>query len=327
MIYIGEVIDFEDPQGGDRIKVRLKPGDKWKDDEEVDYAFPLLPKHLHVKPKVGEAVLVICAIDGVQATQRYYIGPIISQPQDMFYDDYQFGATALLKRSLAKPQQNIAQDATASGALAKPDEVAIYSRQNSDVILSNNDVRIRCGSRLLKPLLGNQDSSNITFNQKNPAFIKLKYHETPLTNKLQPRNKDSMSTATIVADEIALLSHKSKDPLFGGNEFVNTDEQITDENLQKVINEAHVLPYGDTLVDFLMAFLQMFKSHTHKYNNDRPCRDEYADALDMKFGQGTKGKGKNDTFEKVTGGTPIENVSSTFNGLYDKLLSKNVRIN
>jgi hypothetical protein len=327
MIYIGEVIDIEDPQGGDRIKVRLKPGDKWKSDEEVDYAFPLLPKHLHVKPKVGEAVLVISAIDGIQATQRYYIGPIISQPQDMFYDDYQFGATALLKRSMTKPQQSVAQDATAEGALAKPDEVAIYSRQNSDVVLSNNDVRIRCGSRLLKPMLGNQNSSNIEFNKKNPAFIKLKYHETPLTNTLQPRTPDSMSTATIVADEIALLSHKSKDPLFGGNELVNTDEQITDENLQKIINEAHVLPYGDTLVDFLMAFLQMFKSHTHKYNNDRPCRDEYADALDMQFGQGTKAKGKNDTFDKVTGGTPIENVGSTFSGLYDKLLSKNVRIN
>ena len=327
MIYIGEVIDIEDPQGGDRIKVRLKPGDKWKSDEEVDYAFPLLPKHLHVKPKVGEAVLVISAIDGIQATQRYYVGPVISQPQDMFYDDYQFGATALLKRGVAKPQQSIAQDATAEGALAKPDEVAIYSRQNSDVVLSNNDVRIRCGSRLLKPMLGNQDSSNIEFNKKNPAFIKLKYHETPLTNTLQPRTPDSMSTATIVADEIALLSHKSKDPLFAGNELVNTDEQITDENLQKIINEAHVLPYGDTLVDFLMAFLQMFKSHTHKYNNDRPCRDEYADALDMQFGQGTKAKSKNDTFDKVTGGTPIENVGSTFSGLYDKLLSKNVRIN
>ena len=327
MIYIGKVIDIEDPQGGDRIKVRLKPGDKWKSDEEVDYAFPLLPKHLHVKPKVGEAVLVISAIDGIQATQRYYIGPIISQPQDMFYDNYQFGATALLKRGIAKPQQSIAQDATAEGALAKPDEVAIYSRQNSDVVLSNNDVRIRCGSRLLKPMLGNQDSSNIEFNKKNPAFIKLKYHETPLINTLQPRTPDSMSTATIVADEIALLSHKSKDPLFDGNELVNTDEQITDENLQKIINKAHVLPYGDTLVDFLMAFLQMFKSHTHKYNNDRPCRDEYADALDMQFGQGTKAKGKNDTFDKVTGGTPIENVGSTFSGLYDKLLSKNVRIN
>ena len=327
MIYIGKVIDIEDPQGSDRIKVRLKPGDKWKSDEEVDYAFPLLPKHLHVKPKVGEAVLVISAIDGIQATQRYYIGPIISQPQDMFYDNYQFGATALLKRGIAKPQQSIAQDATAEGALAKPDEVAIYSRQNSDVVLSNNDVRIRCGSRLLKPMLGNQDSSNIEFNKKNPAFIKLKYHETPLINTLQPRTPDSMSTATIVADEIALLSHKSKDPLFDGNELVNTDEQITDENLQKIINKAHVLPYGDTLVDFLMAFLQMFKSHTHQYNNDRPCRDEYADALDMQFGQGTKAKGKNDTFDKVTGGTPIENVGSTFSGLYDKLLSKNVRIN
>ena len=330
MIYIGEVIDIEDPQGGDRIKVRLKPSDLWKKNEEVDYAFPLLPKHLHVKPKVGESVLVICAVDGIQATQRYYIGPIISQPQDMHYDDSQFGATALLKRSIAKPKQSVAQDATAAGALAKPDEVAIYSRRNADVVLSDNDVRIRCGSRLLTPVRGNSDSSNIEFNKKNPAFIKLKYHETPLTNTLQPRTPDSMSTATIVADEIALLSHKSKDPLFGGNELVNTDEQITDENLQKIINEAHVLPYGDTLVDFLMAFLQMFKSHTHNYNNDTPVEDDYAKALDLKFGRGTREKKNqnqaNDYLTK-TNGVKVEMVGNTFNGLYDKLLSKNIRIN
>ena len=330
MIYIGEVIDIEDPQGGDRIKVRLRPGDKWKNDEEVDYAFPLLPKHLHVKPKVGEAVLVICAIDGIQATQRYYIGPIISQPQDMYYDDYQFGATALLQRSLAKPQQSIAQDATATGALAKPDEIAIYSRQNSDVILSNNDVRIRCGSRLLTTVSNPETSDNIKFNVKNPSFIKLKYHETPLINKYQLQSKESMSTATIVADEIALLSHKSKNPMFGSGEFVDKNEQITDENLQKVIDEAHVLPYGDVLVDFLMGFLQMFKSHTHNYNNDTPVEDDYAKTFDLQFGRGTRGE-KNKTqandYLTKTNGVKVEMVGNTFSGLYDKLLSKNVRIN
>ena len=330
MIYIGEVIDIEDPQGGDRIKVRLQPGDKWKGDEEVDYAFPILPKNLHVKPKVGESVLVICVIDGVQATQRYYIGPIISQPQDMYFDRFQLGATALLKRGLAKPQQSISQNATATGALAKPDEIAIYSRKNSDIILSNNDVRIRCGSRLLTPIVNSDTNDNIEFNVKNPSFIKLKYHETPLVNKYQPRNKNSMSTVTIVADEIALLSHKSDNPGFDNNEFVDENEQITDKNLQKIIDEAHVLPYGDVLVDFLMGFLQMFKSHTHQYGLDTPVEDDYAKAFDLKFGRGTRTEGNknqsNDYLVKKNG-VKIEMVNNTFNGLYNQLLSKNVRIN
>ena len=99
------------------------------------------------------------------------------------------------------------------------------------------------------------------------------------------------------------------------------------ESLQKIINEAHVLPYGDVLVDFLMGFLQMFKSHTHKYNNDRPCEDDYSKIFDSEFGRGSRNNQTTDYIEQINGSSPIENVSSTFKGLYDKLLSKNVRIN
>ena len=324
MIYIGEVVDIKDPEGGNRIKVRLLPEDKTKSNEEIDFAFPLLPKSLHVMPKVGEAVMVLCAIDEKKESQRYYIGPIVSQPQNMFYDDYQFGATNLLRGSNGKPKKNIEHSKNATGALAQSDEVAIYGRQNSDIILSNNDVRVRCGARLLNQ--NNTTDDNIDFNKKNPSFVKLKYHESPLTNKLQPRSESSFTTATIVADEIALLSNKSNDPNLGNGELYDKNEQINDETMQKIINEAHVLPYGDVLVDFLMAFLQMFKSHTHKYAGDRPCPDVYSNALDAKYGRCGR-KIEADDNISVTSGTPIESVNNTFRGLYDKLLSKNIRIN
>ena len=322
MIYIGEVIDIVDPNGGDRIKVRLLPADKWKTEEQIEYAFPLLPKLFHIKPKVGEAVLVICAVDGLQETQRYYLGPIISQPQNMYYDDYQFGATNLLKRGLGKPKKTIDDFSEANGALAKPDETAIYSRQNTDIILSNNDIRIRCGAKLINPSINNQTGDNIVFNKNNPGFIKLKYHDTPFINPLQPRTQ-SKSTITAVADEINLLSNKSSEAF----ETTNTNGQITDETMAKIINEAHVLPYGDVLVDFLMAFLQMFKAHTHKYAGDRPCPDSYSQFMDETFGRCGRKVEQDDNLEVIGGGTPIEMVNNTFRGLYDKLLSKNVRIN
>lgn len=326
MIYIGKVLDINDPNGGDRIKVRLLPSDKWKNGEDVGYAFPLLPKNLHIKPKVGESVFVMCASDDTQASQRYYIGPLISQPQNMYYDSYQFGATNLLKDSVATPKKTIDMNADATGALAKSDEVAIYSRQNTDIILSNNDVRIRCGSRLLTPSFGYASNDNIKFNKKNSAFIKLKYFETPLTNTLQPKAKNSQSTATIVADEIALISNKSTDPDLRNGELYDKNEQISDETMQKIINEAHVLPYGDILVDFLMGFLQVFKSHTHSYSQAPPVEDDFAKTFDKKFGRGDRDKTNNDYLVK-NNNVKIEVVENTFKGLYDKLLSKNVRIN
>ena len=74
-----KVISISDDTDADRIKVRLIPEDNSKSIDEIDYAFPLLPKMFHVKPKVGEAVLVLLAVTNDGNSQRYYIGPVVSQ--------------------------------------------------------------------------------------------------------------------------------------------------------------------------------------------------------------------------------------------------------
>ena len=77
---IGTVLDIYDEQGGDRIKVALEPVDNFKSSkEEIDFAIPALPKFLHVKPKIDEKVLIITEDPNNPDTQRYYIGPLISQ--------------------------------------------------------------------------------------------------------------------------------------------------------------------------------------------------------------------------------------------------------
>ena len=58
-----KVISVEDDTDADRIKVRLSPEDNTKTIDEIDYAFPLLPKMFHVKPKVGEAVFLLLATE------------------------------------------------------------------------------------------------------------------------------------------------------------------------------------------------------------------------------------------------------------------------
>ena len=71
---------FSDDANAGRIKVRVDT-DGNKDTSELPYAFPLMPKTFHVLPKVGEGVLVVTGQIGNANSQRYYIGPIISQPQ------------------------------------------------------------------------------------------------------------------------------------------------------------------------------------------------------------------------------------------------------
>lgn len=287
-LYFATVIGVEDNQGGDRIKAAVYPADKRLSYEEIPYAFPLLPKFFHIKPKVGEMVGIICE-DRSPASQRYYIGPFISQPQFTQYEGT-LNATSLLRggvKNSAVPAQNKRET---KGAFAKEEEIAILGRKNSDIIISDDDIRIRSGAKLFK----DDNSGEVSFNKQDPAFIKLKYYPEPLKidgNKIK-------STATVVADKINLISTNG-DPYF---DVTDDSESISDAEMKKIIESAHRLPYGDELVKFLLMFLQMFKSHTHKYHNMPPCPD------------GISGK-----------------FDSTYNAdeesLSNKLLSRDVRIN
>lgn len=296
-IYIGQVISINDEQDGERIQARLKPADNFRKDKDVPFAFPLLPKMLHVKPKVGEAVAVICADDENPRSQRYYLGPIISQMQYSEKDNYFAGATTMLKGGLKKPDVALSNQNAAIGALAKDDDIAIYGRKNTDIILSDNDIRIRCGVRLTD----GTKSDKVEFNKNAPAFIKLKYYDGEPLKQDNPTNGShatTKSTVTIFGDKINLLS-PSGDPNI---DISDKDENISDEEMKKIIDNCHLLPYGDILVNFLHAFYKMFKNHTHKYDNLPPCPDVFSNTFEILFGTEQK------DFE-------------------NKLLSKDIRIN
>jgi hypothetical protein len=100
------------------------------------------------------------------------------------------------------------------------------------------------------------------FNNLTPSFIKLKQHDTQFSN-------NTTTTATIVSENINLIS------TVGTPEFNVSDvnESISDEEMAKIIETAHQLPYGDKLVDFLKLLLKAFNSHTHNYHNLPPIPD------------------------------------------------------
>ena len=270
MISYAEVISIEDPNGGDRIKARVMPLDKYLKDSEVPYAFPDNPKLLHIKPKVGEAVLVRFADENNPNSQRFYSGPIISQPQFMEMDDFVGGATNLLKGGINKPQPSIATESEAKGALAADDDIALYGRKDSDIILSDYSARLRCGARIT-------ENAKVRFNRENPSLMKLKYYPERLEIE---DNEKIGGYAAVVGDKIALVSPNGDT----GVNITNTGEEINDKEIKRLLREAHELPYGDKLVDLLCAFLKMFKAHTHKYDNLPPCPDAVSKAFDLKYG-------------------------------------------
>lgn len=259
---MGQVISIFDETDGERIKVRLSPEDDKEIDDDIPYAYPLLPKMIHIKPKVGEMVVVLLTEAGNGHSIRRYIGPIISQPQNMEEDDG--GLNALSTYPGARKEPNVAPSTNGDshGAFAKDEDIAIYGRKKSDIILTNDDVRIRCGSRMRD--IGQK--GDIVFNTNDPAYLHLKHTD----NRRGSENDEYRSTATLVADKINLIGNNS---IAGDFKTGDKDNLITDAEMQKIIDKAHELPYGDILVDFLNLFRKAFLNHCHPYPGIEPCPD------------------------------------------------------
>lgn len=270
IIKICQVIDIYDDTDGERIKVKLSPEDDRKSINEIPYAFPLLPKLLHIKPKMGEFVLIILTKVSDGHSIRYYIGPIISQPQYMEREDNLISATSLYPGALKEPDVALSTNPDSQGALVKDNDIALYGRKKNDVILTEDDVRIRCGCRV------KDENGDIVFNRADPSYILLRHSDT----KTGDKDEQYRSSATIVADKINFISHQSNTP-FKTN---NKNDLITNEELQNIIDKAHELPYGDILVDFLKMFINIFLNHFHAYPGETPrCKFDIKNLSEYNF--------------------------------------------
>ena len=196
LIRICEVVSIDDNTDGNRIKVRISPREDFTPIDKLPWCVPLLPQMMHIKPKVGESVLILTAVAGRDMTLRYYIGPVISQmshlPEEPALDAKRVSPTNTERHDPATTND---VDLT-NGSLPNDDDIAILGRKNSDVILTDNDVRVRCGVKLVKP----ENQRGFVFNTSNPSYLKLKYYEDGLDEQ-----KKIHSTATLVADKINLI--------------------------------------------------------------------------------------------------------------------------
>ena len=273
------VISVDDKTDSGLIKVRLHPYDDDKNINEIPYAFPLLPKMLYVKPKLLEGVFVFLAVTNDGNSQRYYIGPVISQENKLYMDKYLY-ADSFMNGSISDPDIAPHTKPEAEGILPSSGDVMVRGRKNADIQITEDDVRIRSGVKLVNEM----NHQDMEFNENDPAYIKLKYHtggliEKPINASYGEVENQVNSTATIVADKINLLSNNSEE-----KEFVTTDrtDLITDKELQRAIKEAYKLPYGEKLVEILTAIIDAFVKHTHPYPMMPPCAANGIPELELK---------------------------------------------
>ena len=266
-----ETTHSKDAADGLRVRAELAQ-DKAKNVEDIPWAFPLLPKSIHAMPKVGEGVFILLEKSGELKGQRYYLGPIISQPQYNVFCDKKFG-TSLLANSEYNPIEKASKDDTFVGAFPDNDDVALVGRGSEDVILKYNNVTkesevdIRAGIRK-----ENDDNTkayalgNTMFNGTNPAYIQVKYKVGIAT---EPKNAAN-SLVNVVANRINLISNLDTSV---EHNVKDNKTLVKEEAVDEVMNNLHQLPKGDELVKLLEIMKNCILTHQHPWAGMEQCGD------------------------------------------------------
>jgi hypothetical protein len=241
-IFYGEVIDISDETDGGRIKVRIPELDNRTLNNDLPWAFPLLPKFFHIYPQVGEMVRIFIEDTKFPERSRFWMGSIISQPQKIGFDS-KFTALSTTNLGITLPEKAPSTYPDANGVFPLKTDVAIVGKVNSDVILRLNEVHIRAGKH--------ENNDILKLNTKNPASISLVYEPVDGNNEYQ-------SNTIIQSDKIALISH-SGNPNFKA-------ARLTPEDRVRIFEEGHPIARADVLIEALEVIRVALVNHIHGYS-------------------------------------------------------------
>ena len=262
IIQFGQVVSVNDKKGLGRIKVRIKGGksvggDDGVLDKDLPWAFPMLPKHLSTQPKVKEAVFIFTLGKNKEHVDRLYIGPIISQVNNLDYDPFYTSALAGFSFGSQEPKTAVETIPSLNGVFPKEGEISIQGRYNTDITQKRDEIVIRAG-KFVKSKPDEANPFPFKFNKLTQGYIQIK-NNVNITN-----NPESFTN--IVSNKINLLTHDAGSPRFN---LTNQDNLISDEELKKIIETAHPLAFGDILLEYLIILKNAIQNHVHNGNGNK----------------------------------------------------------
>lgn len=268
----GVVVNNVDPYGGNRIQVRLgNIYDGNTPDEKLIYCTPLLPKLIHVIPKPNEFVLVFLEKSGAGNGTRFYIGPVLSQPQ-RFYEELKKTSEPFTDNPDGKGNMTLEDPNKGDnvGSIPDLDDISIIGRDNCEIRLKEHELRVLCGYKG-NGETGEKSSKDMVFNKISPACIQMYYkHRTDPSSISTDSTKEYNSSINLFADRINLLSRHG-DISIGE---LDNDGFITEEKMAELLKNCHPLVYGDKLVQFLEMFRNAFLTHTHPFPMRIPIAED-----------------------------------------------------
>ena len=276
LIYPAYVEQVNDGANFNRIKARIInvdgetgnffPGrDKDKTLEQLPICIPLLPEYVHVRPKVGELVLIFLENPSDPKAYRYYIGPLVTQQTKLSNENYNSSVSIYNELSFRGNQigtgPSTKNDNDAGELFANQEEIAFQGRNNSDIVIGNNNVKIRTG--IFKDLVQFKENLEI------PCQIELKIVDKPISTsgvRLADNQLNSsfepFSQQNIKATNINLISPEGKfRKLTDARQEARYNPRI--EDFGEEAKTLHPAVLGDELVDILTNIINYLFSHIH----------------------------------------------------------------
>lgn len=258
-------------EGADGLRIRAaREGDNTST-SQIPWAFPLLPKVFQSVPQEGDSVFIFRSNTGSNKSgNRYYLGPIISQPQNFEEHNFKVG-TSLLNSKKLLPFEKASDVDDTRGAFPKTSDVAVVGRGKEDIILRYNnnasEIDIRSGIRNEPTNSDNPNMvGNIIFNNVNPSYIQLKYKQGLATREKNKAN----SIISLVADRVNIMSNLDEDI---AHNLHNKETLVDESKVDDIMDKLHPLPKGDKLVELLKLIVGAIMHHVHPWAGMEQCGD------------------------------------------------------
>jgi hypothetical protein len=230
---------------------------------------------------VGETVFVILqdisfGTKIAKQGKAFWIGPIISQLQNLKKDPHDYTSTSNQPDGYVKTKVAISKLETAKGAYPKKNDIAIQGRDNTDIILKSSETND--GSKQILLRSGKFTiNNNLNFNKKDISYIQIKYGTDSVENKIIERSVQKQKS---IPPEIKINATIQS---IRSNGSTIEDESLTDDqyNSQAISHIAKIELFylkGNNVPE-------LFES---KFNNRSDARDSVKNIVEEFKGRNSK---------------------------------------
>ncbi len=259
--YPAIVVSVDDPAEQNRIVARIVKldendrvvGGRDRDvpDRQLPFCNPLVSEFVHVRPLVGEMVIVILENPSDNSAPRYWMGPVITSKLKLKYQSYA-DAESMFKYTDFFSDIKLQNKGASSLVIPRQADIALQGRDDADLILRPREVFISAGKFI---------ENSFEINEISPCNIQLKqFDNVPIREGSD--DKVTFSQQNLKSNNINIYSPfgKFREPERGA-EIESTNDDL--KYLGELANSLHPTVFGDELIVLLDLLVRVTLNHIH----------------------------------------------------------------